>query len=92
MKRVLGLSLLLFICSAQTRLHAEVKLAGVFSDHMVLQQDQKVPIWGTAEAGAPVTALLMAKMPYAVKRRTAAVNQRSKCRHIEVLRIFDFGF
>ena len=55
MNWVLRLSLLLFICSAQTRLHAEVKLAGVFSDHMVLQQDQKVPIWGTAEAGAPVT-------------------------------------
>lgn len=55
MKNGLRLFLLLFICSVQTRLHAEIQLAGVFSDHMVLQQDQRVPIWGTAEAGAQVT-------------------------------------
>lgn len=55
MKHVFRIFLLLFIASAQTRLYAEIKLAGVFSDHMVLQQDKKVPIWGTAEAGAMVT-------------------------------------
>ena len=38
----------------------------------------------------------MAKMPYAVKTRTAAVNQRSKCRQTEVLfisgsQIYDFN-
>jgi hypothetical protein len=38
-----------------------------------------------SKAGAPGIALLMAKLPYAVKRRTAAVNQRSKCRQTEVL-------
>ncbi|MDF7809295.1 sialate O-acetylesterase [Pontiellaceae bacterium B12219] len=54
MKHVLRLSLLLFICSAQPRLYAEIKLAVIFSDHMVLQQNQKVPIWGTTEAGASV--------------------------------------
>src|SRR5689334_13180094 len=34
---------------------AEVKLASPFTDHMVLQRDVKVPVWGTAEAGEQVT-------------------------------------
>lgn len=34
---------------------AELKLATVFSDGMVLQRDQKVPVWGWADAGADVT-------------------------------------
>src|SRR5260221_389025 len=34
---------------------ANVKVAGMFGDHMVLQQDQKVPVWGTADAGEKVT-------------------------------------
>ena len=55
MKQLLTLSILLLICSVPMGLRAEVGFAGVFSDHMVLQQDRDVPIWGTAEAGAPVT-------------------------------------
>jgi sialate O-acetylesterase len=34
---------------------AEVKLASVFTDHMVLQRDKAVRVWGTAEAGKRVT-------------------------------------
>jgi sialate O-acetylesterase len=34
---------------------AKVKLAGIFGDHMVLQQEQKAPIWGTADAGEKVS-------------------------------------
>jgi sialate O-acetylesterase len=34
---------------------AEVKPASVFSDHMVLQRDMPVPIWGTAAAGETVS-------------------------------------
>jgi len=30
---------------------AELTLPTVFSDHMVLQREQPVPIWGTADAG-----------------------------------------
>ncbi len=55
MKYGLRLLLLLFICTAQSRLYAAIALAGVFSDHMVLQQDQLIPVWGTAEAGAAVS-------------------------------------
>ena len=37
-------------------LHAnELKLAGVFSDHMVLQREQAVPVWGWANPGEKVT-------------------------------------
>jgi sialate O-acetylesterase len=35
-------------------LRAEVKLASPFTDHMVLQRDMKVPVWGTADAGEVV--------------------------------------
>jgi sialate O-acetylesterase len=34
---------------------AEVALAAVFGDHMVLQRDMPVPVWGTAAPGAKVT-------------------------------------
>jgi sialate O-acetylesterase len=34
---------------------AEPKLAALFSDHMVLQRDCAVPVWGWADAGATVT-------------------------------------
>lgn len=34
---------------------AEVKLPGAFSDHMVLQRDLPVPVWGTAGPGEKVT-------------------------------------
>ncbi|MEI8063723.1 MAG: sialate O-acetylesterase, partial [Verrucomicrobiota bacterium] len=34
---------------------AAVKLPSVFSDHMVLQRDMAVPIWGTAAPGEKIT-------------------------------------
>ena len=34
---------------------AELQLGSLFTDHAVLQRDQAVPIWGTAEAGESVT-------------------------------------
>jgi len=33
----------------------EVRLASVFTDHMVLQRGKPVPVWGTAEPGEKVT-------------------------------------
>ncbi len=38
-----------------TALHADVVLAPLFTDHGVLQRDQSVPVWGTADAGEVVT-------------------------------------
>ena len=45
------LALLLF--TGITR--ADVQCASVFGDHMVLQRDASVPVWGTAAAGEEVT-------------------------------------
>jgi sialate O-acetylesterase len=37
---------------------ADVKLPSVFSEHMVLQRDVKLPVWGTAAPGEEVTVTL----------------------------------
>ena len=36
-------------------LQADVKLPALFGDHMVLQQDTRLPVWGTADPGENVT-------------------------------------
>ncbi len=33
---------------------AQLRLSAIFSDHMVLQRDKPVKIWGTAKAGETV--------------------------------------
>ncbi|MEN9573556.1 MAG: hypothetical protein RL514_1411 [Verrucomicrobiota bacterium] len=43
---------LLFLAAAAP---AEVKLPAIFGDHMVLQRDTAVPVWGTAAPGEEVT-------------------------------------
>ena len=48
MHRTKLLALLLMLLPAA---RAEVKLPAVFSDHMVLQRDLPVPVWGTAAPG-----------------------------------------
>jgi sialate O-acetylesterase len=37
------------------RVHADVRLSALFSDHMVLQCDREVPVWGWAEPGEKMT-------------------------------------
>ena len=34
---------------------ADVKLPGLFSDHMVLQQNMHLPIWGWADDGEKIS-------------------------------------
>lgn len=41
-----------------TSARADVKLASIFSDSMVLQRDLPVPVWGWADAGEDVTVTL----------------------------------
>jgi sialate O-acetylesterase len=43
---------------------AEVKLASPFTDHMVLQRDKKVPVWGTADPGESVTVEFAGQKKY----------------------------
>jgi len=37
---------------------AEVKLSAIFGDHMVLQQQAKIPVWGWANPGEEITVTL----------------------------------
>jgi sialate O-acetylesterase len=46
--------LFLFLCLL-TSVQAKVTLSGVFSDGMVLQRGQKVPVWGRAEPSEKIT-------------------------------------
>lgn len=53
MKRLAGLTLLLVLLLAPLA-QADLKVANVFSDHMVLQQEMPIRVWGWAEPGATV--------------------------------------
>ena len=66
-----GSALLLLGAAA---LHAEVALPSHFSDHMVLQREMKVPIWGTAGPGETVT------VEFAGQRRSAQAGPDGKWR------------
>lgn len=53
---------LLFLALALiTALRAEVKLASPFADHMVLQREMPVPVWGWADPGEKVTVSFAGK-------------------------------
>lgn len=43
-----------------------MKLASLFSDHMVLQRDQEIPVWGWAEPGQTVTVELAGRSAQAI--------------------------
>lgn len=47
--------LVCWLTSWTSAARAEVQLSGVFADHMVLQRDAQVPVWGTAAAGEVIT-------------------------------------
>lgn len=51
---VVGMVVVLAVSGVQ----ADVAVQGLFSDHMVVQRDQSVPVWGTAEAGEKVTVTM----------------------------------
>lgn len=42
------------LCCVPSVGHADVKLAAIFGDNMVLQAGQNVPVWGTAEPGEEI--------------------------------------
>lgn len=57
--RVLSrLAVAALICSGASNVLADVKLAGLFCDHMVLQQGAVVPVWGWANPGEDVTVTI----------------------------------
>jgi sialate O-acetylesterase len=58
MNKLLVVSLLAF---APLSAHADVVLNAVFTDHMILQRDMPVPVYGTAEPGEKVTVAFAGK-------------------------------
>jgi sialate O-acetylesterase len=50
----------------------ELRLAAMFSDHMVLQREQRVPVWGWGDAGATVT------VHFAGQTKTAIADKMGK--------------
>jgi sialate O-acetylesterase len=58
MQNVLPLSLALILASAAAVGRADVRLASIFSDHMMLQRDQPIRVWGHAEPGEAVRVKL----------------------------------
>ncbi|WP_299781570.1 sialate O-acetylesterase [uncultured Formosa sp.] len=46
---------LVFLCIVGTTVNAQLRLPAIFSDHMVLQQQTQVPIWGWAIPGETIS-------------------------------------
>ncbi len=65
------LAILLFVTHASCA-DTTLKLSGLFSDHMVLQRDQAVPIWGWCEPGEDVV------VEFAGQVRTAKADTAGK--------------
>ena len=71
MRNVIPLLVLLCACTSQP-LYAEVRLSKVFNDHMVLQRQKPLRIWGTSEVGAKVS------VAFAGQTRTTAADAAGK--------------
>ena len=52
------LATILLLIGLAAEVQAELKTAGVFTDHMVLQRDMPVAVWGLADPGEAVTVSL----------------------------------
>ncbi len=72
------ISLLLALCSLSA--FAELRMPAVFTDHMVLQADQAIPVWGWGEPDSTV------RVAFAGKTASAAVGKDGKWKlHLEAL-------
>jgi len=70
LRSLAGLAIAAFAFSAR----ADVKLPAIFSDHMVLQRDARVPVWGSAAPGEKVT------VTFAGQSQTATASADGKWR------------
>ncbi len=72
MKRIVStLAILMFAALTPLRA-AELKLAVLFSDHVVLQRDKSVPVWGWADPGEKLT------VAFAEQSKTATADASGK--------------
>ncbi|MCA9147491.1 MAG: sialate O-acetylesterase, partial [Planctomycetales bacterium] len=56
--RLTSFTAVCFLALFVTSVDADVKLASIFGDSMVLQRDLPVPVWGWTDAGEEVTVVL----------------------------------
>lgn len=54
MRQKIAIGLLIGVCVGVANVYADVRLARVFGDNMVLQREKPVPIWGWADKGQSV--------------------------------------
>ncbi|MGA8440249.1 MAG: sialate O-acetylesterase [Candidatus Sulfotelmatobacter sp.] len=59
----------IFLCVSASLLRADPRLSGLFSDHMVLQRQRDVLIWGWADPGEPIVVSLAARVRHAIGGR-----------------------
>ena len=71
MKLILAI---LFVASCVVSVHAEVSLPNIIGSSMVLQQKQRVPIWGEADPGEAVT------VTFGKQQKTVVADQNGKWR------------
>jgi len=64
--RIIPFSIAALVAAIPTSVFAEVKLPPVFGDHMVLQSDMAVPVYGTAKPGEKVTVRFRGQERFAV--------------------------
>lgn len=55
LRRSVAFALLAALVMTAVPARADVRLPRIFSDHMVLQRDQEIPLWGWAEPGEEVS-------------------------------------
>ena len=55
MKRIIAFLAALFLAAGVLSARESLKVASIFSDHMVLQREAQAPVWGWAQPGAKVT-------------------------------------
>lgn len=65
-------SALATLLSLGTLARADVKLPAIFTDHMVLQRGESVPVWGTAASGEEV------KVNFAGQTKSAKADKKGK--------------
>ncbi|NQU41942.1 sialate O-acetylesterase [bacterium] len=66
------LSVCLLVLTMAATVRADVRLPAVFADHMVLQRETEVPVWGWANAGETVSVEI------AGQKKTAASDESGK--------------
>jgi sialate O-acetylesterase len=69
-KILFHLTFILFTCTAGLHLQGAIELPAIFGDHMVLQRDKPIPVWGWSDEGQEV------KVSFAGKSVTATAGGR----------------